>query len=185
MVFVRGAVKPNADHNPVVADGASRSTGVIESAAKLCDMLGLRYEVEPPSSVYYHRWGHECTDPKVIKCSWKLRTMDKYSKPVEILFDLTDGDAPLILGIYLLQFSDTCNHREPRVIRFWRSCDDGMRTMFTYIAPDRHGNHRIRLEVLPKFTICHFDRSFLHTMRKMHSTWSRRRIYSRMRTQKT
>lgn len=148
-----GSVEPDHDHNPIIDDGAPKSTGGIESAARLCDMFEVKFEVKPAVSVYYQGWGHDCANPKLVKCTWTLRTQDKDSHPVDIQFDLTDGNAPLIVGIDFLQHADTCNRREPRVMRFLRPCDGGMRTMFTYIAPDIHGNKRLRLEVIPKSNV--------------------------------
>lgn len=77
-----GAVTVVADHNPVIDDGAPRSTGGINSASSLCDMIGVRYEVERPSSVYYQGWGQKCADPKVVKCTWTLRAKDEGNNPV-------------------------------------------------------------------------------------------------------
>lgn len=119
----------------------------MNSATYLCDMLEIEIDVHPPEEVYYQGWGQECSHPRIVKCSWGLNTMET-SQPVRIKLDLTDGDSPLILCIYFLQFSDPCNRQDPRVVRFKRPGDDDMRTMFTYISPDRNGNDRLRLEVV-------------------------------------
>lgn len=116
-------------------------------------MIGIRYEVDPPRSVYYQGWGNDCTNPKVIVCTWALHTVNQSSNPVEIGFDLTDGDAPFILGIDFPQYADTCNTRDPRVIHFHRPRDAGICTMFSYISPDHYGNKRLSLEVVPKSSI--------------------------------
>lgn len=128
----------------------------------------MQYELQPPASIYYHGWGHECADPKLVKCTWTLKTQDNNTQPVEISFDLTEGSAPLIIGIDFLQFTDTFNRQEPRVIRFKRPTDVGARTMFTYIAPDRNGNNRLRLEVIPQSTTSY--RSLLSAHHDVDST---------------
>lgn len=121
----------------------------MKSAARLCDVLGIQYRVVPPDEVYYQGWGQKCHQPEVIKCTWILTTKDSESRPIDIKFDLTDSDAPLIIGIDFLQYADTCNREEPRVIRFRRPGDAEPSTMFTYIAADQNGNERLRLEVAP------------------------------------
>lgn len=117
----------------------------MRSASHLCDMMGIKFAVSPPEEVYYQGWGQDCAQPKIVKCTWELATTDSESKPVTIKFDLTDGDSPLILGINFLRYADTFNRQDPRVIRFKRPGEESMRTMFTYIAPDRTGNDSLRL----------------------------------------
>lgn len=145
----RGSVTPNTDPNPVVDEGAPKNTGEINSALYLCDMMDVKFIVAAPEELYYQGWGQECAQPKMVRCTWELRTTDSESKPVVIKFDLTEGDSSLILGINFLQFADTCNLQDPRIIRFKRPRDDTMRTMATYIAPDHTGNNRLQLEVVP------------------------------------
>lgn len=57
----------NADHNLFIDEGAQKSTGGIERASRLCDILGVKNEGEPPDENYQQGWGQEYLHPKVIK----------------------------------------------------------------------------------------------------------------------
>lgn len=42
------------DVNPILDEGAPTSTGGIENAAKLCNMLAMNLNLKPPRSLYHH-----------------------------------------------------------------------------------------------------------------------------------
>lgn len=81
-VFDTGSVASEAYHNPVINSGASRSTDIINSDARMYDFIGARYEIKSPTSVYFHGWGQKCTNAKMIRCNWTRRTVDKHARPV-------------------------------------------------------------------------------------------------------
>lgn len=45
-----------SDHNAVIYDGSHNITAGMFSAAPLCDSIGFRLDVDPPSEVYYQTW---------------------------------------------------------------------------------------------------------------------------------
>lgn len=137
------------DPNPIIDEGAPTSTGGMTNAARICDMLGIRFEVQEPRSHYMHGWGIECSDAKPIKCTWGLTVMDTRNLPVTFTFDLVEGDSPLIVGLDFKQYADTYNRDEPRMVKFKRPHDVHVYTMYTYIAKDLTGNMRLRLEIVP------------------------------------
>lgn len=79
-----------------------------------------------------------------------MRVKESEAADVQVKFNLTDGNAALIIGIYLLQRAEPCNREETRVIDFQRSEDPGKRTVFTYIAADHQGNSRLWVKVVPR-----------------------------------
>lgn len=168
-------VARDTDPNAVIDEGTSKITRGMESAALLCDVMGFQYAVGPPTVVCYQGWGQACSILQLVKCTWILDTIDSESNPVSFEFDLTDGNSPLILGIYFLQYFDTCNIRASRVIRFKRQSDGGTRTMPTHIAPDQTGNIRLPLEVVPhannsyrSLLASHFHHDLMAVASKIH-----------------
>lgn len=115
-IFSMGSVTAYTYHNPIIYEGSPRITFGITSAARICYMMVIAYLATPPAKIYHQGWEHELSQPKPIKCTWKLHTFDKDSEPVDINFDLTDINSPLTLGIDFLQYSDTNNLRDPRLI---------------------------------------------------------------------
>lgn len=75
--------------------------------------------------------------------------MDVSNWPVTLRFDLVEGKSPLILGMDIKRFSDTCNRKTPTVIKFKRPEDVRVYTLHTYIAKDQMGCERLRLEMVP------------------------------------
>lgn len=111
--------------------------------------MGIQLELNPASHVYYQGWGQDCSQASIVKYTWALSTTDNSARPVEITFDLTDSNAPLIVGIDFLRFANTYNRADPRVIEFQRPDEDTARIMDTYILKDHTGNDRLRLEISP------------------------------------
>jgi len=75
------------DPNPIVGEGAPKSTGGIFDAAALCDAIGIMFDVDKPRDRYMHGWGDKCTDAMMILCSWNLTLMDIHGYPVTLTFD--------------------------------------------------------------------------------------------------
>lgn len=62
---------------------------------------------------------------KLDCCSWYFNLIDINNRPVTIVFDLANGSSPLIMGINLRQYSDTCNTKQPSTITIRRQTDTG------------------------------------------------------------
>lgn len=135
--------------NPILDEGAPTSTGGLINAARICDMLGISFSLDPPRSEYLHGWGTECAGARPILCSWDLKVSDAHGKPTTFTFDLVEGESPLILGLDVKRFANTDNLAAPPYIRFKRPQDIDTRVFHTYIEPDHDGNDRIRFEIVP------------------------------------
>ena len=107
---MRGSGKLLPDPNPILDEGAPTSTGGIENATILCDILGIPLSLEPPWERYYHGWGQDCLNAKMTVCSWTMTVQDTRSKPTSFTFDLVEGNAPLILGMDIRQYTNTYAH---------------------------------------------------------------------------
>ena len=134
------------DPNPILDEGAPTSTGGTENAATLCDILGTPLVLESPRDRYYHGWGEECLNPKLIVASWTLHVQDVEGKPTAFTFELVEGTSPLILGMDVRKYSNTFNLSDQKYIEMRRPTDSAPRTLFTYIVPN---DDRLRLEVAP------------------------------------
>lgn len=134
------------DPNPILDEGAPTSTGGIENAITICDVLGIHLTQDPPRDTYYHGWGENCLDARPIVCSLTLTVQDVTGKPTSFTFDLVHGKSPLILGQDVRQHCNTFNLTEQRYIRIKRPTDDAERYTFTYIIPE---DSRLRLDIAP------------------------------------
>lgn len=137
------------DPNPIIDEGAPTSTGGTIEAAALCDMMAIPFEVHRPRAEYLHGWGTDCAGARPIKCTWHVTVMDTCGWPVTFEFDLVEGNSPLIIGLDLKRYSDTCNRSTPRTITFKRPNDVRVYTMYTYIEDDYTGCARLRMELVP------------------------------------
>lgn len=134
------------DPNPILDEGAPTSTGGIDNAIVLCDVLGITLSLDPPRERYYQGWGEDCLGAKLIVCSWTLTTQDIAGKPTALTFDLVQGKSPLIIGQDIRQYCNTFNLTEQKYIRLKRPTDDAERYLYTYLVP---GDSRLRLDVAP------------------------------------
>lgn len=135
------------DPNPIIDEGAPTSTGGIHDATELCNSLGITLELDQPRSRYTHGWGMGCADAKDIICSWHLTVHDSKCTPCTISFDLVEGTSPLIIGLDLKQYANTCNLQCPPYISFKRPTDTKTFFFPTYITTDQQGNKRLRMEI--------------------------------------
>lgn len=119
------------------------------NAAAICNLLGIPFVVQAPRAEYMHGWGTDCAGARPIKCTWEITVMDAANWPVSLIFDLVEGKSPIILGMDIKRFSDTCNRTTPTTIKFKRPEDVRVYTMHTYIAKDQMGCERLRLELVP------------------------------------
>lgn len=143
---VEGLDRLLPDPNPILDEGAPTSTGGIENAATLCDILGIPLVLDPPRDNYLHGWGDECLGAKPIVRSWTLTVHDVTEKPTALTFDLVQGSSPLIVGMDVRAYCNTYNLGSQRYILMKRPTDTEKRTLFTYIVPD---DKRLRLDIAP------------------------------------
>lgn len=134
------------DPNPILDEGAPTSTGGIENAATLCDILGIPLNLDPPRERYYHGWGDGCYGAKMVVCSWTLTVHDTTGKPTALTFDLVPGSSPLIIGMDIRAHCDTFNRDKQKYVRMKRPSDAEERILFTYLVPD---DNRLRLDIVP------------------------------------
>lgn len=164
-----------SDSNPIIDDGAPTSTGGIIEAAALCDALDIVLHVEKRRSIDMHGWGDKCSDAKLICCSWKLTVMYVANNPVTLYFHLFEGSSPLIFGMDVRRYSDTCNRVQHTTITFTRPADTQEHKMYTYFATDAGENIRLRLEIVPHtasthitMMSTHIDRCELNMAKRIH-----------------
>jgi len=86
------------DPNPLMDSGAPESIGGTQSAALLCDCLGIQLVLEPPEQHFLHGWGPQMLDAKSVRCSWKLPVEGVDGRTTYFLFHLVHGDEPLVIG---------------------------------------------------------------------------------------
>lgn len=137
------------DPKPIMYEGAPTSTGGMEDAVTMCNLLGIPFKVEKPDEVYMHGWGTDCAGARQVKCSWEITIMDESNRPVSLIFDLVEGRPPLITGMDLKRYADTCNRTVPGTITFKRPQDKHVFKLCTYILKDNMGNLRLRLSIVP------------------------------------
>ena len=134
------------DPNPILDEGAPTSTGGIENAITLCDVLGIPFEIDPPRERYYHGWGDQCLGARITICSWTITIHDIHGKPTSFTFDLVSGSSPLILGQEVREYCNTFNLTNQRYIQMRRPHDDAYRYLYTYLVPS---DGRLRLDLAP------------------------------------
>lgn len=102
---IRGLGDDIPDLNPVLDEGSPTSTGGISTVLALCEVLGTQFQAERSKSQYRRGWGNEALNSRPIMCAWTLTVQDLNGRPTDLIFDLTDDQAPLIMGLDLQQFS--------------------------------------------------------------------------------
>lgn len=83
-VLPQRSVVCNTDPNPVMDGGAPRSNSGMQSATLLCEFMSVEYTVTPPNEEYYQGWGQACSNPRLVRCSWEVATLDSGSQPVSM-----------------------------------------------------------------------------------------------------
>lgn len=152
------------DPDPIIDEGPPTSTGGMINAAALCDQICIALHVENPRAQYLHGWGEQCKDTKPIRCSYSLKITDASNWPATLTFDLVNGISPLIVGMDVRHYPDTCNRKWHHTISFKRPYDTRDYTLYTYIGDDDTGNRRLRLEITP-----HADTAVSTIMGNAHS----------------
>lgn len=144
------------DPNPVYDVGAPRSTGGINNAAALCDVLEVDFKITPPEFVYYHGWGDGCHDLRPIVGVWEITVMDKNHNPCTFSFDLVEGDSTLVVGLDVGKFAMQNNLSTEPFLHIKRPMDSSPRLIPTYISTNMENNliERIRVELVPRPQTC-------------------------------
>ena len=113
---------------------------------ELAEDLGIPLNLKPPKESYWRGWGDECTNAKPIIATWTFTVLDIYGRPTTLSYDLTEGRAPLITGLDVKKYSDTCNLSDPPFVKIKRPSDNAPRYFYTYLV---EGDDRLRLELVP------------------------------------
>lgn len=72
-------------------------------------------------------------------------------KPTALKFDVSTGNAPLIVGLDVKSFCDNININNRNILLMLRSEDKTEKLFFnTYIRTDDFGNERIQIKILPR-----------------------------------
>lgn len=141
---------PFDNTNPIIDTGAPTSTGGIEQATKLCQALGIEFQLSPPRTVYHHGWGSQCEKAKRIRNTWYLTIFDVNGLPTTMPFDLIQGSSPLIVGMDIVKYANAKNIESKAFIEFKRPTGNQARKLFTYIQPDGNNDDRLWLEIIPQ-----------------------------------
>lgn len=81
--------------------------------------------------------------------SWYLTVNDTNKNATTFIFDVIDGESPLIVGLDVKRYSKTDNISIPTIISFQSLTDTNVKEVFTYISNDDDQNPRLRIEIAP------------------------------------
>lgn len=123
IIFSKGFGPSMRDLDPVLDKGSSASSGGIQAAQRLREVLDTNFEPEPARQNYRKGWGHHMLDARAIVCSWTITVQDLTETLVSIPFDLTIGDAPLTVDLDLQQYSHQSFNSPHPTITFSQSGD--------------------------------------------------------------
>lgn len=88
-----------------------------------------------------------------IICTWSITVMDIHDKPTTLEFDLKGGDAPLIMGLDVLEHANILsNTSRPPTIVIQRSSDKAPRTFYTYFTSKDPFDKRQHIAIVPSIT---------------------------------
>lgn len=132
---------------PILDEGAPTSTGGIDNAAKLCNILGMNLKLKPSRSLYHHRWGMNAADSKHVVASWYLTINDLNKKSAMFVFDPVEGESPLLIGLDTKQYSTTDNLSKPTTNSFKTPTDLHVKSFYTYIAHNDGQHIKLRIEI--------------------------------------
>lgn len=137
------------DPNPIIDEGNPTSTAGIESIIRLCEILDRDVILDKPRARYRRGWGPAASDSAEIVASWCLYLQDMKQKTVAIIFDVTEDNSPVVIGMDIKKFSKTDNLSNPPHMMIRRPEDKGKRFLETYIKEDDPLKTRLRLLVTP------------------------------------
>lgn len=144
-----GSDRELEDPNPIIDEGNPTSTAGILAVVKLCDILNREVHLEDARAKYSRGWGPNSSDASCIVASWTLHMQDMDGKSVEINFDITNDESPVIIGMDLKRYSVTDNLSSPPQLTIKRPMDKEARRMETYMTVNEPLKARLRLLVVP------------------------------------
>lgn len=137
------------DPNPIIDEGNPTSTAGYSSIVKLCDVLNREVELDEPKALYQRGWGPAASDAASVIAAWRLHMQDVNRKPVVIVFDVTNDNSPIVIGMDIKRFTTTNNLSKPTFMYMRRPGDRGSRCLQTYLSGDGPLTTRLRLLVAP------------------------------------
>jgi len=123
--------------------GAPTSIGVLQSAAALCDVLGISLALKPPEQRFMHGWGPGMLQAKPVCCAWELPVRQVDGNPETFLFHLVEGHDPLVVGEDVTSKAKIDNIYN---LLHVKNSDNSFMTFHTYLSP---GELRRHLSVVP------------------------------------
>lgn len=145
--------RPNelqTDLNPIIDEVAPTSTGRIFNASRLANMLGITFHVTAIDRPYMHGCGDTCENAKPLEYIWTLTVNDVRCNSTTFIFDLVQGESPLIIGLNHTKNSDTINRSSLTRLCFQRPSDTAESVFYTHISQDRSGFERLRLKIVQR-----------------------------------
>lgn len=89
---------------------APKAIGRTNSALLFCELSNLKFSLHPPRESYIHGWGRDCHNARLVIRSWTVTVIDISDSSTTLNFDIIHRDAPLLIGLDLLCFSN-CHNR--------------------------------------------------------------------------
>lgn len=101
-------------------EGSPTSTGGLRYAITLSEALGIPLTVRVADKFYKRGWGFECKGPSTVICSWSITELDAKGRRTTMDFDLFDDDSPILIGLYIKEYSNTEEMHEEMTCKFRR-----------------------------------------------------------------
>lgn len=106
------------------------------NATELCDALAIQLKLEELRDTYMYGLGDRCADAKVVARSWSLTIIDVNGYPTTPIIHLVRGKPPVMIGMDVKHYSNTCNRTTQKSTTYRRSDDVGPYTLHKYIQRD-------------------------------------------------
>lgn len=148
LISVRGSDHTLSDLNPILDEASPTSTGCLDTAFAIAEVLGIKFNLDPPRAQYKQGWGLEILNPAPILCSWTLIVQDMQQKPTMPNFDLTNDGAPSIIGLDVKRFSLREFLSPLPTISLLIPGDDSLRKMSIFITDPEPLEARARLDLI-------------------------------------
>lgn len=137
------------DSSPILGDGAPISTAGMVSTTRLADLLEITFELEPATARNSRGWGPNCLDATLILACWRMITNNKNGKPTMFKFDISESQAPVIIGLDVKRYCDNININCEHTLCMLRPENKTEKLFNTYISVDDCKNDKLRIELLP------------------------------------
>lgn len=105
--------RPAPDPSPIIEKVNTTSTAGFHSILSFCELSGMSSKLLPAKYAYKRGWGPTGAPGSPVIAAWELMVQYMDEKPVEICFDVTQDDSPIILGMDVKRFSITTNVESP------------------------------------------------------------------------